>query len=177
MLANFLRLSRITHVNRFLNVQMGIAMCWELFTDIQMLLQNDMYCDWPGYLSDKGSGRQWWTGNNKTPGRPYVLELIAIGVVLEIITLLNGAAWHTSLGGSNYLIKRVTIRSPNYKIAPNTDGLDTHAKNVLITELDITNGDDSICMKSPAENVLVENSVVRQGNGMVVGTSSDAYFW
>merc|ERR1712216_484737 len=35
---------------------------------------------------------------------------------------------------------------------------------------------DSICMKSPAENVLVENSIVTQGNGLVVGTSGDAWF-
>eukprot|EP00041_Stephanoeca_diplocostata_P017213 m.343196 g.343196 ORF g.343196 m.343196 type:complete len:401 (-) comp20628_c0_seq4:105-1307(-) len=129
-----------------------------------------------GHGTIDGSGKQWWTGNNKTPGRPYILELTADGVVLHNITFLNGAAWHTSLGGSNYLIKNVTIRSPNYQIAPNTDGLDIHAKNVLVTGCDITNGDDSICMKSPAENVLVENSIVRQGNGLVVGTSSGAYF-
>ena len=38
------------------------------------------------------------------------------------------------------------------------------------------NGDDSICMKSPAKHVLVENSLVRQGNGLVIGTSDGADF-
>ena len=38
------------------------------------------------------------------------------------------------------------------------------------------NGDDSICMKSPAKHVLVENSLVRQGNGLVIGTSDEADF-
>ena len=45
-----------------------------------------------------------------------------------------------------------------------------------ITNADIKNGDDSICMKSPARNILVENSLVQQGNGLVVGTSSNADF-
>ena len=83
----------------------------------------------------------------------------------------------------------------------NTDGFDIHATDVHIRGVDVTNGDDSICapprlrvlsalfpchqpgqdlgllvchgagMKSPARDVLVEDSVVRQGNGLVVGTS------
>ena len=47
---------------------------------------------------------------------------------------------------------------------------------VHIRGADIKNGDDSICMKSPAQDVLVESSTVRQGNGFVVGTSDDADF-
>ena len=31
----------------------------------------------------------------------------------------------------------------------------------------------SICIKSPASGVLVENSVVREGNGLVVGTAGN----
>lgn len=41
-----------------------------------------------------GSGKQWWTGSNKTPNRPFLLQMNAVGVVLQDITLLNGAAWH-----------------------------------------------------------------------------------
>ena len=123
-----------------------------------------------------GSGAQWWTGNNKTPNRPLLLELDAAGVVLQGLLLLNPAAWTTSLRGSDYRIWDIKIRSPDYKHAPNTDGLDIAAKGVHIRGADITNGDDSICMKSPAQDVLVEHSIVRQGNGLVVGTSGDADF-
>ena len=123
-----------------------------------------------------GSGKQWWTGNNKTPGRPYLLVLEAVGVLLEGITLLNPAAWTTSCGGAQYRIKDIKIRSPDYKIAPNTDGLDIHADDVWVSGCDIENGDDSICMKAPATNVLVENCTVKQGNGLVVGTSGSANF-
>jgi hypothetical protein len=124
-----------------------------------------------------GSGAQWWTGSNKTPRRPYLLHLPrASFVLLQGFLLLNGAAWHTSLSGDHYRIFDVKIRSPPYKIAPNTDGLDISASYVHIRNADIMNGDDSICMKSPAKHILVENSLVRQGNGLVIGTSDDADF-
>ena len=123
-----------------------------------------------------GSGAQWWTGNNKTPNRPLLIELDAAGVLLQGLLLLNPAAWTTTLRGSDYRIFDIKIRTPGYRQAPNTDGLDIAAKGVHIRGADITNGDDSICMKSPAQDVLVESSTVRQGNGFVVGTSDDADF-
>ena len=123
-----------------------------------------------------GSGAQWWTGSNKTPNRPLMIELDADGVLLQGLLLLNPAAWTTSLAGSDYRIWDIRIRSPDYHHAPNTDGLDISAKGVHIRGADIMNGDDSICMKSPAQDVLVESSTVRQGNGFVIGTSSNADF-
>ena len=117
---------------------------------------------------------QWWTGSNKTPNRPHLLLLeSAFDVLLEGFTLLNPAAWTASLGGARYRIKDVKIQSPEYSIAPNTDGLDIHAIDVHVSGCHIHNGDDSICIKSPAHNVLVENCTVSQGNGLVVGTSDN----
>ena len=52
-----------------------------------------------------------------------------------------------------------------------SDGIDVAATNVLIRNVDIANGDDSICIKSPSADVLVEDSVVSAGNGLVVGTA------
>jgi polygalacturonase len=134
----------------------------------------------PGTID--GSGAQWWTpatmvatarggdGNHGPPRRPYLLHMpSSTGVLLEDFLMLNGPAWHADLGGSDYQIFRVTLRTNPDWI--NTDGLDIHATNVHVKGVDITNGDDSICIKSPAWNVLVEGSIVRQGNGLVVGTS------
>jgi hypothetical protein len=123
-----------------------------------------------------GSGELWWTGSNLTPHRPRMLELEAVGVLLEGVTLLNPAAWCASLGGAQHRVKDIKIRSPDYQKAPNTDGLDIHGRDVHVSGCDIMNGDDSICIKAPAANVLVENNTVRQGNGLVVGTSSHANF-
>ena len=119
-----------------------------------------------------GSGAQWWTGNDTTPRRPRVLVLDATDVLLEDFLILNGAAWNTALVGSKYRIFGVRIRAPPWAIAPNSDGLDIAATDVHVRGADVQNGDDSICIKSPAHNVLVEDSVVRTGNGLIVGTGS-----
>merc|ERR1712022_68748 len=71
----------------------------------------------------------------------------------------------------------VKIRAPSSGQAPNTDGIDVAADGVHIRDVDILNGDDSICIKSPSANVLVESSRVAQGNGLVVGTAADQSAW
>lgn len=130
----------------------------------------------PGGTID-GSGKQWWTGSNKTPGRPPLLVLnLCTRVWIEGVTIINPAAWTTSLSGKDYHIYNVTIKSPPYSIAPNTDGIDLAVDGAHVKGCVVENGDDSICMKSPCHNVLVEDSIVRQGNGFVVGTSSNANF-
>ena len=82
---------------------------------------------------------------------------------------MNGPAWHADLGGADYQIFGVRLHTDPRWI--NTDGFDLHARNVHLRGVDVLNGDDSICIKAPAHDVLVEDSVVRQGNGLVVGTS------
>lgn len=122
-----------------------------------------------------GSGAQWWTGSNKTPGRPEMLNILEChGVVVQDLFLLNAAKYHMFVTGSDYVIANVKIRSPPYTVAPNTDGIDVAANNVLVTGADVKNGDDSICMKTGSSNVVVENSLVQQGNGFVIGTGNNA---
>ena len=124
-----------------------------------------------------GSGAQWWTGSNKTPNRPKLIDFDNVaGVLFDGFAMLNAASFHTMLRGQNYVIRHVSINSPDYRRAPNTDGFDIAATNVHIHDCNVTNGDDSIVMKSPAQNVLVERCIVKQGNGLVVGTSDDALF-
>ena len=125
-----------------------------------------------------GSGEQWWTGSNQEPGRPYLLVIDSChDVRLRDFRFLNPAAWTTYITGSHIRIDGVSIRSPPYVVAPNTDGFDIAADDVHIKNVDVENGDDSICMKSPSTNVLVENSIVRQGNGLVIGTGTSNSFF
>eukprot|EP00040_Diaphanoeca_grandis_P028945 m.168389 g.168389 ORF g.168389 m.168389 type:complete len:426 (-) comp31513_c0_seq1:96-1373(-) len=123
-----------------------------------------------------GRGAQWWPSllQPKKPRPRLFLFSDVDDVLFENVTLTNAASNHLDIyGGNNYEIRYVTIRSPNYQIAPNTDGIDIAATRVHVHHVDISNGDDSICIKSPAHNVLVEDCTVRTGNGFVVGTSSD----
>ena len=122
-----------------------------------------------------GSGAQWWLPHGQ-PGRPHLIRFDNVShVLLENVTLLNAANHFTNLHGAHYRIYGVTMRSPPSHIAPNTDGINTKCTDVHVRGCDITNGDDSVVMKAPSRDVLVEDTVVRQGNGFVVGTADDDF--
>ena len=91
--------------------------------------------------------------------------------VIRGLTLINPAFWCVLLGGRRFRVSGVTIRSPGWLGAPNTDGIDVAAEGVHIEHCDIRNGGDSIAIKSPSADVLVEHTVARQGNGLVVGAA------
>ena len=69
----------------------------------------------------------------------------------------------------NILIHNINITSPDYGVAPNTDGIDIGAVNAHIYDCYVKNGDDSYALKNGAENVLFENSIAVQGNGLEGG--------
>ena len=122
-----------------------------------------------------GSGAQWWLPHGQ-PGRPHLIRFDSVSdVLLQNLTLLNPANHFTNLHGDHYRIYGVTMRSPPSHIAPNTDGVNTKCTDVHVRGCDISNGDDSVVMKAPSRDVLVEDTVVRQGNGFVVGTADDTF--
>jgi len=119
-----------------------------------------------------GRGSNWWHLLYEMLPRPRLVTFNNVtNAEISDLTLVNPAFWTMLIGGADFHIHDITIRSPNWGKAPNTDGIDVAAKNVLIQRVDISNGDDSICIKSPSSDILVEDSVVRQGNGFVVGTA------
>ncbi len=78
------------------------------------------------------------------------------------------------------LIDHVVIRNPG-RTAPNTDGIDPFSsKNIEISHVDISTGDDDIALKSglverdpkigPVEHVYIHDSVFRAGHGLSVGS-------
>lgn len=91
-------------------------------------------------------------------------------VVLSDFTLLNAARQHLGLYGARYRVSNLTVQCAN---VISTDGVGIGAIDAHLSGLDITNGDDCIAIKKTAQNVLIENSVVRQGHGLVVGTTGD----
>jgi len=122
-----------------------------------------------------GNGALWW---HKADHRPRLLVFLrAQGIRVEGVTLRNSAFWTLLLHGRDFTVAGIKVRAPLTHIAPNTDGIDVAADNVHIHDVDIINGDDSICIKSPSSNVLVERSTVAQGNGLVVGTAANQDIW
>jgi len=119
-----------------------------------------------------GNGHLWWTGNNTQPGRPILVEMDGRGVIVEDLELRNAAFYHLYITGSHYRLRNISIESPDYLTAPNTDGIDIGAEFVHVQNCRVKNGDDSICIKAGANHVLVEDSQVEQGNGLVIGTGN-----
>ncbi|MFN2977200.1 glycoside hydrolase family 28 protein [Terriglobus aquaticus] len=77
-------------------------------------------------------------------------------------------------------IRNVVIRNPQ-RDAPNTDGIDPFSsRNIEISGVDISTGDDDIALKSglverdakiaPVEHVWIHDSIFRAGHGLSVGS-------
>ena len=181
-----------------------------------------------------GQGQAWWDLAHrmlrhkppvKTDGlRPRMLTCEdCTDFTLRGVRLLNSPSFHVYASGFNCKVTDISIQSPNYSLAPNTDGtltidyqkpavsLGLHSSvvmclvsrnalrcfttagkknfqraNCVFTGIDVAcngayiarnrvvNGDDSLCVKSPGSNILFEDNYSEQGNGIVIGTSSNA---
>lgn len=115
-----------------------------------------------------GMGQYWWHPDNITFNRPYLILINETkNLNISYLTLLNSPMFHIFIGNDeNVVIHDITIQSPNYTIAPNTDGIDCASKNVHIYNCHITNGDDSYSIWSGSQNVLIENSYSGFGLGL-----------
>lgn len=130
-----------------------------------------------------GGGPSWW----QVPGlstRPRLIHSESVSnVTIRGITLRNSPAMTMVFNPpcSNIVIDSVNVS--NFAVA-NTDGIDFGCVGGLIRNTTVTNGDDSICMKSQASDVLVEGCTVQNGKqypgtnyypglagGLVLGTS------
>ncbi|HLR25433.1 MAG TPA: glycoside hydrolase family 28 protein, partial [Fodinibius sp.] len=98
-------------------------------------------------------------------------------ILISGVTLVRSPMWniHPVLS-ENVTIKDVRIET----LGPNNDGVNPESsKNVLITDSYFDTGDDCIAIKSgrnqdgrrigvPSENIIIENSVMKNGHGGIV---------
>lgn len=116
-----------------------------------------------------GMGHQWWADSVPHPMRPQLVGFYnASDVRLFDFLLRDAGRMHLDMYGSRFRVHGLTVRSAN---VISTDGLDVGVTDAHISNVDVMNGDDCIVMKRTARNVLVENSYVSQGHGLVMGTS------
>jgi len=125
-----------------------------------------------GHGTVDGDGAKWWGPPKVLPEfKPVLIQFLnTTDVVLSDFTLLNAARQHLGLYGARYRVTNLTVRCAN---VISTDGVGIGAIDAHLSGLDITNGDDCIAIKKTAQNVLIEDSVVRQGHGLVVGTTGN----
>jgi polygalacturonase len=107
---------------------------------------------------------------------PLVVLANCTNVCLDGATFRNSASWNIHLLlTDNVIVHGVTIFNPYY--AQNGDGIDIDScRHVLVTDSDISAGDDVICLKSgrneegrqvgrPTEDVVVTHCILGHGHG------------
>jgi hypothetical protein len=146
-----------------------------------------------GQLQPNGNP-SWWTlgASQPTQTRPWLLEFYQCDTVtISGVTLQNSPMWTQALRFSNNITESgVTVIAP--VSSPNTDGVDVvGSTNVVLSDLNISVGDDNIAFKSglpidptdprqvglpqmATSHVQVTNITAGEGDGIVVG--SEAHF-
>ena len=134
-----------------------------------------------------GSGEVWYTVPLAVLSgeRPRLFHMEHIrNVSFHGITLRHTAGGTLGFNSpcADIVVDGITIDNPSFG---NTDGIDIACNGALVQNSRVVNGDDSICMKSGAKNVLVRNCSVANGKpwpgavkpglagGLVLGTSDD----
>ncbi|KAJ9448215.1 putative rhamnogalacturonase A [Diplonema papillatum] len=128
-----------------------------------------------------GNGQAWWPTEPNNRPRMFHMQYVS-DISIKGVTLINSPMMTIVLNSpcERAYIEDVTIW--NYAVGQ-TDGIDFGCDGGLIRNVSVTNGDDSLCMKSGAKNVLIVNSTTQQGppyptaaqagraDGLVLGTS------
>jgi len=108
------------------------------------------------------------------------------------LLLRRSAFWTVHICYSKHVtVSQVTIRNndPVDGKGPSTDGIDIDSSShVLVDNVDIANNDDAICLKAgmnadglrvnrPTEDVVIQDSIVRQGiSGIAIGSDTAGGF-
>jgi polygalacturonase len=121
----------------------------------------------------EGQGADWWTAykNDNSIARPSMIRVTkCTNVNISNITIQNAPNVHVSVERNcdTVNITGLTINSPSN--SPNTDGIDTWAPNVNISNCNISDGDDNIAIDSYSSNIHIKNCAFGTGHGCSIGS-------
>ncbi len=126
-----------------------------------------------------GQGAPWWPYAKNSPGamRPRMIAPSNCErLLIEGITLSNSPMFHIALGGQchDVTVRGVTSAPPlrTTRICPshNTDACDVKGSNILITDCDISTGDDNFTCGGNTSDVLITNCTYGFGHGVSIGS-------
>lgn len=132
---------------------------------------NDLRIAGPGAI--EGDGEAWWTAYRATRDfkRGCLIRFDGCSnIAIEEITLRNAPNVHITIGKgcSDATLRNLTILAPEH--APNSDGIDTWAPNILIENCRIEVGDDNVAMDSGTKNIIIRNCYFGRGHGCSIGS-------
>jgi len=99
--------------------------------------------------------------------------ITSTNVAIHDIIFVDSPTFHLVFNTvSNLEAYHLTIRGPN---KGGTDGIDLEcADNCYLHDLEVTNRDECISVKSPSQNVLIEDIYCNQSGGMSIGSLTAA---
>lgn len=115
-------------------------------------------------------------------GQGYITRITASGqnarlfrfinvdrVSIHDIILVDSPTFHLIFNDvSNMEAYHITVRGPSIG---GTDGIDVICTdNCYLHDIEVTNRDECVCVKSPSNNVLIEDIVCNQSGGMSIGS-------
>ncbi len=124
-----------------------------------------------------GQGADWWSAYRAIKGTAIVMKrgcLIAFNgcryAEINGIKLINAPNVHIAIGkkSSDVTIDGITIDTPSD--APNSDGIDTWAPNIVIKNSSISCGDDNIAMDSETQHITIKKCTFGTGHGCSIGS-------
>lgn len=121
----------------------------------------------------EGNGEAWWKAFRATRDfkRGCLIRFDGCrNIAIEGITLLNAPNVNITIGRgcSDATLRNLKILAP--EDAPNSDGVDTWAPNILIENCRIEVGDDNIAMDSGTKNITIRNCDFGTGHGCSIGS-------
>jgi polygalacturonase len=150
-----------------------------------------------GHGTVDGRGKYWWNGYweirrkydkiglrwaaDYDDRRPRLIEFYRSNhIQLASLRLIRSPFWTVHICYSSHvLVDGITIRNNIGGRGPSTDGVDIDSSDhVLVENADISDNDDALCLKSgrdsdglsvnrPTEDVVIRNSIVREGAAAV----------
>jgi len=131
-----------------------------------------------GFGTFDGNGQLWYdlaNGTSNMHGRP--INLVVRGSEnfrMSGMRFVQSQFWSLAVHSSrNLLFEDIYVNSTSSTSAPtqNTDGIDTfYTDNITLTRWDVTNGDDAVAPKANTSNLLIQDSIFRDGDSVAIGS-------
>jgi len=124
-----------------------------------------------------GSGKilgqgSFWRPNNEYPSRPRLLRFQDCNnCKISGITLVNSPMFHLTVIGNNNQVNNIVVDAD---IIGETDAFDMSGNNNYVHDVEVTNGDECVTVKTPTDGFIAENIVCHYTAGCNIGSFGNA---
>jgi len=131
-------------------------------------------------VSLTGTGKIYGQGNlwrpngdlSKYPSRPRLVRFLnSNNCKVNGIQLINAPMFHLVIDGNNNEVWNVVVTAD---IIGETDAFDISGENNYIHDVEVTNGDECVTVKTPTKNFLAENIICHYTAGCNMGSFGNA---